>query len=132
MTKLSRLSDDECGFSARAVRCWAAWSRDVITGWRASLVTKLQGYTEGYYQLAIYALIAGLLLIVVSPLIRKLMQEVTNINQILLYVYNNYRRSLKQKSFGHPVGLFILFHRNVERFSYYGMRALFCTWPRQR
>jgi POT family proton-dependent oligopeptide transporter len=42
----------------------------------ASLVTKLQGYTEGYYQLAIYALIAGLLLIVVSPLIRKLMQEV--------------------------------------------------------
>jgi POT family proton-dependent oligopeptide transporter len=41
----------------------------------ASLVTKLQGYTEGYYQLAIYALIAGLL-IVVSPLIRKLMQEV--------------------------------------------------------
>jgi POT family proton-dependent oligopeptide transporter len=41
----------------------------------ASLVTKLQGYTEGYYQLAIYALIAGLLL-VVSPLIRKLMQEV--------------------------------------------------------
>ncbi|PKH67072.1 MFS transporter [Flavobacterium sp. ALD4] len=42
----------------------------------ASLVTKLQGYTEGYYQLAVYALIAGLLLIVVSPLIRKLMQEV--------------------------------------------------------
>lgn len=42
----------------------------------ASLVTKLQGYTEGYYQLAIYALIAGLLLIVISPLIRKLMQEV--------------------------------------------------------
>jgi POT family proton-dependent oligopeptide transporter len=40
----------------------------------ASLVTKLQGYTEGYYQLAIYALIADL--IVVSPLIRKLMQEV--------------------------------------------------------
>jgi POT family proton-dependent oligopeptide transporter len=39
----------------------------------ASLVTKLQGYTEG---LSIYALIAGLLLIVVSPLIRKLMQEV--------------------------------------------------------
>jgi POT family proton-dependent oligopeptide transporter len=39
------------------------------------LVTKLQGYTEGYYQLAIYALIAGLLLIVVSPLIRKLMKS---------------------------------------------------------
>ena len=42
----------------------------------ASLLTKLQGYTEGYYLLAIYALIAGTLLIVVSPLIRKLMQEV--------------------------------------------------------
>ena len=42
----------------------------------ASLVTKLQGYTEGYYQLAVYALIAGLLLIFVSPLIKKLMQEV--------------------------------------------------------
>ncbi|RTY92439.1 peptide MFS transporter [Flavobacterium sp. GT3R68] len=42
----------------------------------ASLITKLQGYTDGYYQLAIYALIAGILLIVVSPLIKKLMQEV--------------------------------------------------------
>ncbi|WP_306354065.1 peptide MFS transporter [Flavobacterium sp. '19STA2R22 D10 B1'] len=41
-----------------------------------NLMTKLQSYTEGYYQLAIYALVAGLLLIVVSPLIRKLMQEV--------------------------------------------------------
>ena len=42
----------------------------------ASLLTKLHGYTDGYYQLALYALIAGLLLILVSPLIRKLMQEV--------------------------------------------------------
>lgn len=42
----------------------------------ATLVTKLQGYTEGYYQLSIYALIAGALLIIVSPLIRKLMQDV--------------------------------------------------------
>lgn len=42
----------------------------------ASLMTKLQGYTEGYYQLAVYALIAGLLLIIVSPIIKKLMQEV--------------------------------------------------------
>jgi hypothetical protein len=75
----------------------------------ASLVTKLQGYTEDI-SIAIYALIAGLLLIVVSPLIRKNAgsQINTNINQILLYVYNNYRRSLKQKSFGHPVGLFLL------------------------
>jgi len=42
----------------------------------ASLTTKLQGYTQGYYQLAIYALIAGLILILISPLIKKLMQEV--------------------------------------------------------
>jgi POT family proton-dependent oligopeptide transporter len=42
----------------------------------ASLITKLQGYTEGYYQLAIYALIAGVLLIALSPLVKKLMQEV--------------------------------------------------------
>ncbi|WP_141884170.1 oligopeptide:H+ symporter, partial [Flavobacterium psychrophilum] len=41
-----------------------------------TLVTKLQSYTEGYHQLAIYALIAGVVLIVVSPLIKKLMQEV--------------------------------------------------------
>ena len=42
----------------------------------ATLMTKLQSYTEGYKQLGIYALIAGLLLIVISPLVRKLMQEV--------------------------------------------------------
>ena len=42
----------------------------------ASLTTKLEGYTGGYYQLAIYALIAGLLLIFISPLVKKLMQEV--------------------------------------------------------
>ena len=42
----------------------------------ASLITKLQGYTDGYYQLAIYALIAGVVLIAASPLIKKLMQEI--------------------------------------------------------
>ena len=42
----------------------------------ASLVDKLMAYTDGYYQLAIYSLIAGVVLIVVSPLIRKLMHEV--------------------------------------------------------
>lgn len=42
----------------------------------ATLMVKLQSYTDGYKQLAIYALIAGLVLIVISPLIRKLMQEV--------------------------------------------------------
>lgn len=42
----------------------------------ASLYEKLMLYTEGYHQLAIYALIAGILLIVISPFVRKLMHEV--------------------------------------------------------
>ena len=33
-------------------------------------------YTEGYKQLALYAIIAGVVLIAISPLVRKLMQEV--------------------------------------------------------
>ena len=43
---------------------------------KASLTEKLISYTEGYKQLAIYALVAGVVLIVISPLIRKLMHEV--------------------------------------------------------
>ena len=42
----------------------------------ADNLTKLNTYTQGYHQLAVYALIAGIILIVISPLIRKLMQEV--------------------------------------------------------
>lgn len=42
----------------------------------ASNANKLIAYTDGYYQLAIYALIAGVVLIVISPFVRKLMQEV--------------------------------------------------------
>jgi proton-dependent oligopeptide transporter, POT family len=42
----------------------------------ASLAEKLQLYTSGYKQLAIYALIAGVILIIIAPLVRKLMQEV--------------------------------------------------------
>jgi POT family proton-dependent oligopeptide transporter len=41
-----------------------------------TLVSKLQSYTEGYYQLAIYSIVAGVFLIVMTPLIKKLMQEV--------------------------------------------------------
>jgi proton-dependent oligopeptide transporter, POT family len=37
---------------------------------------KLIAYTDGYKQLAIYALIAGVVLIIISPLVRKMMQEV--------------------------------------------------------
>jgi POT family proton-dependent oligopeptide transporter len=41
-----------------------------------SLAQKLLTYTEGYRQLAIYALIAGIVLILISPLVKKLMQDV--------------------------------------------------------
>ncbi len=37
---------------------------------------KLISYTNGYQQLAIYAIISGVILILISPLVRKLMQEV--------------------------------------------------------
>jgi POT family proton-dependent oligopeptide transporter len=42
----------------------------------ASLHDKLMAYTEGYKGLSIYALVAGILLIILSPVIRKLMHEV--------------------------------------------------------
>jgi POT family proton-dependent oligopeptide transporter len=42
----------------------------------ASNLEKLNVYADGYYQLGIYALVAGLILIGISPLIKKLMQEV--------------------------------------------------------
>lgn len=38
--------------------------------------TKLMTYTNGYKTLAIYALIAGVVLIAISPFVKKLMQEV--------------------------------------------------------
>ena len=37
---------------------------------------KLITYTEGYKDLGIYALVAGLVLILISPFVKKLMQEV--------------------------------------------------------
>jgi POT family proton-dependent oligopeptide transporter len=42
----------------------------------ATKTEKLIAYTDGYNQLAIYALVAGLVLIAISPFIKKLMQEV--------------------------------------------------------
>ena len=41
-----------------------------------TLLSKLESYTEGYYQLAIYSIVAGVILIAISPIIKKLMQEV--------------------------------------------------------
>lgn len=42
----------------------------------ATNLEKLNTYTDGYQQLAIYALIAGIVLLIISPLVKKLMQEV--------------------------------------------------------
>ena len=42
----------------------------------ASLTEKLISYTEGYKQLGLYALIAGVVLIIISPIVRKLMQDI--------------------------------------------------------
>ncbi|WP_091310930.1 peptide MFS transporter [Flavobacterium terrigena] len=42
----------------------------------ATNLEKLNTYADGYYQLAIYALIAGIVLITISPLVKKLMQDV--------------------------------------------------------
>jgi POT family proton-dependent oligopeptide transporter len=42
----------------------------------ASPVEKLNIYTEGYFDFAWYAIIAGVILILISPLVRKLMMEV--------------------------------------------------------
>lgn len=42
----------------------------------ASSIEKLNIYTQGYYDFAWYAVIAGVVLIVISPLVRKLMLDV--------------------------------------------------------
>ncbi len=42
----------------------------------ASLTEKLISYTDGYQQLAIYAVISGVVLIAISPLVKKLMGDV--------------------------------------------------------
>jgi len=42
----------------------------------ASLMDKLLSYTQGYKELAVYALISGIILLIISPVVKKLMQEV--------------------------------------------------------
>jgi hypothetical protein len=68
--------------------------------------------------LAIYALIAGLLLIVVSPLIRENAgsQINTNINQILLYVTTTTDAHLKKIFWSPSWIIYIISHRNVGAF----------------
>jgi proton-dependent oligopeptide transporter, POT family len=43
---------------------------------KAPLVEKLLSYTAGYKQLGIYAVVCGILLLAISPFIKKLMQDV--------------------------------------------------------
>ena len=43
---------------------------------KASLTEKLISYTNGYEQLALYAVVCGIILIAISPLVRKLMGDV--------------------------------------------------------
>lgn len=43
---------------------------------QASLLDKLIGYTAGYQQLAIYSLLAGIIMIALSPLIKRLMHGI--------------------------------------------------------
>ena len=42
----------------------------------ATNINKLMVYADGYKQLAIYAVVAGIVLIAISPLVKKLMQDV--------------------------------------------------------
>lgn len=42
----------------------------------ASLLEKLMAYTAGYKEIAIYSLVTGIILVIISPLVRKLMHEV--------------------------------------------------------
>ncbi len=42
----------------------------------APLIEKLQAYTNGYYQLAFYGLVAGVALIIIYPFVKKLMHGV--------------------------------------------------------
>jgi len=83
MTKLSpqRLSGVMMGmwFLASAYGQYAAGilgAGMVSTNENASAMDNLISYTTGYRQLAIYALIAGVILIAISPLVKKLMHGV--------------------------------------------------------
>ena len=42
----------------------------------SSNIEKLNIYADGYWQLALYALIAGIIMIILSPFVKKLMQDV--------------------------------------------------------
>lgn len=83
MTKLSpaRLQGIMMGmwFLASAYGQYVAglFGASIVSGIEnASATDKLYSYTEGYKQFALYAVVSGVILIVISPFVRKLMQEV--------------------------------------------------------
>jgi POT family proton-dependent oligopeptide transporter len=43
---------------------------------KASLMEKLISYTNGYEQLALYSVICGVILIAISPAVKKLMGDI--------------------------------------------------------
>ena len=45
-------------------------------GEKDTALQKLITYTDGYKQLAVYTLIAGIVLLIISPLVKKLMGDV--------------------------------------------------------
>jgi len=47
-----------------------------VVGEEATNMAKLQSYTDGYLQLGLYALVAGVVLIALSPVVRRLMRGV--------------------------------------------------------
>ena len=46
------------------------------TGDGGTNLDRLYAYADGYKEIALYAVIAGVILILISPLVRKLMQDV--------------------------------------------------------
>lgn len=83
MTKLSpaRLQGVMMGmwFLASAYGQYAAGlfgASIVPTGANPTNMEKLMAYTQGYKEFALYAIVAGVILIAISPLMKRLMQEV--------------------------------------------------------
>ncbi len=77
-SKIARCYDGNVVFSKClwSICCWNFGAGMSIANENATKTEKLIAYTDGYQQLAIYALVAGLVLIAISPVVRKLMQEV--------------------------------------------------------
>jgi POT family proton-dependent oligopeptide transporter len=82
MTKLSTKNLQgmmmECGFCfcIRTVCCRNYRSQFGYRKGRSTNYDELITYTDGYKQLGLYAVIAGVVLILISPFVKKLMQDV--------------------------------------------------------